>query len=382
MSRYFYIIKVSNGVHSSETVHLSEECQVSMAKIMGRSRVKWLVLPGYNIFCLAGILFFTFNRECLPSYYNKIYPLFIDFWQFTYQIVRFPVMYFFIVVAIAVSIVLVTKIIRAFRSVTPYLMFSGFILTLMFLFKALWGFNYNIPHFYAYESELEKIDTSFLFSTFIDYTDKINTGSRYITYETDKSILHQNIIALLDKVHDPFYEFDIHRASPGVIKPVFSGTFLNFNTAGMYFPFTGESLYDKGLHPLQLPPVIVHEWFHASGITDEGQCNFFAWLVCTFYIRDEFVNYTADLDLWFDLSRVVRRINPELHKRETERLTPEVKRHFQEIRDNGQRYSSAFDWIQHRFYNFYLKSQGISEGTLNYGKSLNYALNYLSGERG
>lgn len=340
-------------------------------------RNKLIILIGYHLLCLILIFLLTYNKAILAFTYDKLYPIYIVFWDFIHRVIRFPLMYIFVVSSVIFLILLIVNIIKRYRNLQPYLMLSGFVITLILLFKILWGFNYQLPHFKTFDSDLEKIDTSFLFSTFIDYTEKINTRAQTVDYPIDKKTLHRDIVSLLDDVHEPFEHFGIWRTNPKVLKPVLPGTFLHFNTAGMYFPFTGESLYDRGLHPLQLPPVVIHEWFHASGITDEGQCNFFAWLIGTYYIDDPYVNYTADLDLWFDLSRVVRKIHPELHKTELEKLSPVVKKHINEMRENGRQYSSAFDWVQNKIYNFYLNSQGISEGTLNYGKSLNYALNYL-----
>jgi hypothetical protein len=50
---------------------------------------------------------------------------------------------------------------------------------------------------------------------------------------------------------------------------------------GIYFPYTGESYLDPSLHALEKPFTIAHEMAHSYGVTDEGEANFIAWVVCT-----------------------------------------------------------------------------------------------------
>lgn len=149
----------------------------------------------------------------------------------------------------------------------------------------------------------------------------------------------------------------------------------------MYFPYTGECLVDFGLHSLQLPSVASHEWFHGSGVTDEGHCNFLAWLMCTRYSDNIFLNYAGELDIWRDMAYLVRSINPIFYNEIIQNLNPKVIVELREIQENSQKFSSEFDFIQRTIYNNYLKSQGVSEGVKSYGKVINYVLSYLETEK-
>ena len=46
------------------------------------------------------------------------------------------------------------------------------------------------------------------------------------------------------------------------------------------FPTYSRPHVDKGLHELAQPYIMAHEVSHAFGVTDEGECNFLAALIC------------------------------------------------------------------------------------------------------
>src|SRR5690606_23696764 len=57
-----------------------------------------------------------------------------------------------------------------------------------------------------------------------------------------------------------------------------AGTLLRVRTTGIYIPQSLEGHIDKGLLAVEKPFTPAHGMAHGYGVTDEGACNFIAWL--------------------------------------------------------------------------------------------------------
>ena len=56
--------------------------------------------------------------------------------------------------------------------------------------------------------------------------------------------------------------------------------FRRAGVAGMTDPFFLETLVASDVLPFERPMVVMHEWAHLAGVTDEGEANFMGWLAC------------------------------------------------------------------------------------------------------
>ncbi|MBK7474743.1 MAG: DUF3810 domain-containing protein [Haliscomenobacter sp.] len=148
-----------------------------------------------------------------------------------------------------------------------------------------------------------------------------------------------------------------------------AGIFLRFSTAGLYLPFTGEGHIDPGLHPVQWPYVMAHELAHGYGFGDEGTCNFWAYLACI-QSGDLAIEYAGRLGYWRYLASVYRKSDPQSFQRARDKLPPGIKNDLKAISEAMNRYPDLIPVLQYRVYDAYLKSQGISEGMLNYDRVL------------
>ncbi len=151
------------------------------------------------------------------------------------------------------------------------------------------------------------------------------------------------------------------------IRMVWPGTLLRFNTSGIYFPLTGEGHVDAGLHSLQVPYVMAHEMVHGYGITDEGSCNFIAWLACT-RADNIYIRYSGHLMYFRYLGSAVRRRDPEGYAAFRQNLPPGVLADLNSINANNDKFDEIVPELRDVVYDNYLKSQGISDGMASYSR--------------
>ncbi|MBK9107787.1 MAG: DUF3810 family protein [Saprospiraceae bacterium] len=144
-----------------------------------------------------------------------------------------------------------------------------------------------------------------------------------------------------------------------------SGSLLVWSAAGIYIPFSGESLMDPGLHTLAQAFTIPHELAHAFGVTHEAVCNFIAYKVCH-QSPDPLIRYVAAFNYLKYLLADFRRINPNQYKRIFENLHPLVKTDLLEVHKQHDSYPEFIPAIRSWIYDRYLKSHGMPEGEFTY----------------
>ncbi|MBR9920528.1 MAG: DUF3810 domain-containing protein [Bacteroidetes bacterium] len=145
------------------------------------------------------------------------------------------------------------------------------------------------------------------------------------------------------------------------------GILLRFNTSGVYLPWTGEGHVDAGLHPVQLPFVMIHEMGHGYGFTDEGTCNFLA-VAGGLKSKEPFIRYAVLLGYWRYLASNVRPYAREAYSHIHNRLSPGILADLKAIYEYQDAYPELFPKLRYAAYDTYLRAQGIREGILNYDR--------------
>ena len=164
------------------------------------------------------------------------------------------------------------------------------------------------------------------------------------------------------------------------LREVVPGGLLSFNTSGVYFPLTGEAHVDGGLHALQKPFTVAHELLHGYGITDEGACNFLAWLSVT-RADNLYLRYSGHLTYYRYLGAAVRRRDPAGYAAFRERLPLGVRADLDSIARNNDRYVEIAPGVRHAVYDGYLKSQGVSGGAASYSRIIDLIVAWRSARR-
>jgi hypothetical protein len=140
-------------------------------------------------------------------------------------------------------------------------------------------------------------------------------------------------------------------------------------------PFAIEGQIDEGLHPIQYPYVMAHEFGHSYGFTDEGVCNFLALLAC---MRSDLpvVRYSALRSYWIYLARDVRRLDEDIYRSAYQRLPRSVIVDYAAVREQMDLFPDILPDLRDLMYDTYLKTNGVTAGLSSYGQVVGLALAY------
>ncbi len=240
------------------------------------------------------------------------------------------------------------------------------------LFFWLWGFNYcstepeKIMRITSQNSSENELYDMLLVSkdTLEKMTKRSDFQNRYETINTRKidSLVKQFCSQNINN------QLIINKYLPNTairqIQP--NGWLSGFGASGIYNLFTGECNIDNDLHHIQKPSTIAHEFTHAYGITDEGFCNFVAYIVCSqspnFQDR-----YSAELMFWRTIAREYKQFDPEKYANLRSTLSAEI---ITDLNDINKTILEKPVFIENHteIYDHFLKAQGEEEGVLSYDK--------------
>ena len=142
---------------------------------------------------------------------------------------------------------------------------------------------------------------------------------------------------------------------------------MRFSTAGIYIPYSGEGHVDAGMLPVQIPFTMAHELGHGYGVTDEGECNFLAYIVCT-TADDPMVRFSGLLAYWRYVAAEYRRFAPEAYKEQYNALPDLVRTTLQSIYENNRKYPDIMPQTRNLVYDTYLRSNGVDGGLVSYNR--------------
>lgn len=260
--------------------------------------------------------------------------------------------------------------------------FVGFLLKIaawgggiIFFFMLLWGFNYARPPLEKQlQIKLEKLDTSEIVKEVFFSAQKATEWRSKImaadTFSLDDSYFQGNIeqqarealSKTLKKLGFPV----AGRVRGRLLDP--AGLLLRTRISGIYIPFIGEGHIDAGLHILQQPFTMAHEMAHGLGFTDEGDCNFLAYLACQ-TSDDMAIKYSGELTYLRYVLGEWRANDSTAYKQARRNLPKGIIADLDAINKN---YSLYKNWISAEFqdnmYNQFLQSQGVAGGIDSYDK--------------
>lgn len=153
-----------------------------------------------------------------------------------------------------------------------------------------------------------------------------------------------------------------------------SGFLLRWNTAGIYIPHVLEGHIDKGLLSVQKPFTIAHEMAHGYGVTDEGACNFVAWLACS-RSDNQWVRFGGALTYWrySTTSMPWDSVAPVLRA-----FPPVLQRTVELINENDRKYPDILPEWRDAVYASYLKGHGVAHGLRSYNDVVVMVQQYLA----
>lgn len=240
---------------------------------------------------------------------------------------------------------------------------------LLCIFYGFWGFGYgrltvekrlNLDMRAPPAEEAEQV---------LDRVYRVLVDNLPTAQERDVERALQAIASEMEKVVEEWEGLEI--SLPRRVKRTLPGFLLSGGTAGICVPFTLEPHIDGALPAVAQVYVGAHELGHLAGYCVEAEASLIGY-VAGLRAGDRFARYSVALDLYRDLASI---FGAKERERFMARLPEEARADLKAVQESYRRYQiRKYAKLSAKVYDRYLKAQGIAEGRLNYGRSVNLFL--------
>lgn len=248
-------------------------------------------------------------------------------------------------------------------------------------FYIAWGLNYSQPNIY-YRIGMKPVEVSKAkFKKFAyQYADSLNALSNASLNNARKSISPDSIVddALKNRVRDAVLkEYNKIGYREGINKPfnqhphaktmVFTPLSSMAGVTGSMGPFFCEFTLNGDILAHDYPATYAHEFAHFLGVANEGEANFYSYIVCT-ASADKQVRFSGYYHIFF---HVLNNVFDILGEKEGERFLKHIRPEIIQRARNDRRYwlskrCKALDAAQDFIFELYLKGNHVAEGRKSY----------------
>ena len=253
-------------------------------------------------------------------------------------------------------------------------------------FYIAWGLNYSQPNIY-YRIGMKPVEVSIAkFKKFAyQYADSLNALSNASLSNASlsnarKSISPDSIVddALKNRVRDAVLkEYNKIGYREGINKPfnqhphaktmVFTPLSSMAGVTGSMGPFFCEFTLNGDILAHDYPATYAHEFAHFLGVANEGEANFYSYIVCT-ASADKQVRFSGYYHIFF---HVLNNVFDILGEKEGERFLKHIRPEIIQRARNDRRYwlskrCKALDAAQDVIFELYLKGNHVAEGRKSY----------------
>ncbi len=332
------------------------------------------ILPGIGILTLGAVMIAVF--KAFPSvtdalYTNGIFTILRVIYDFTIGYIPFAFIY--IVFPVLIYFLLRTAIEKIRKEGLLLLLASlfNFIAIFFFLFYLFWGFNYYASsvsermelHNLKLNGEYLKSELSTQYDVLIEKRLLLSIDS-ILVIPIDKRKQEKGIRNALESV---LAQLKYSTKGRVRVRELIPGILMRLRTSGIYIPYVFEGHFDSSIHPLQWNNTLAHEMAHGYGVTDEGECNFLAYLVCS-KIDDVYIQYSAEMSYYRYLARAVIRYDGEYYNSFREGLDFRILSDLDQINVYLNKYKELMPIARDKIYDNYLKAHGVEDGIVSYDR--------------
>ena len=253
-------------------------------------------------------------------------------------------------------------------------------------FYIAWGLNYSQPNIY-YRIGMKPVEVSKAkFKKFAyQYADSLNPLSNASLSNASlsnarKSISPDSIVddALKNRVRDAVLkEYNKIGYREGINKPfnqhphaktmVFTPLSSMAGVTGSMGPFFCEFTLNGDILAHDYPATYAHEFAHFLGVANEGEANFYSYIVCT-ASADKQVRFSGYYHIFF---HVLNNVFDILGEKEGERFLKHIRPEIIQLAKSDRRYwlgkrCKALDAAQDIIFELYLKGNHVAEGRKSY----------------
>ena len=255
-------------------------------------------------------------------------------------------------------------------------------------FYAAWGLNYSQPNIYE-RMNMQPVEASAqTFRKFAyQYVDSLNTT--YEKYAQERKRYKKSYNTVNNKIDKAFKErvyedvlngylnIDSNGMNMGINHPfchhdpaktmLFSHLSTMVGVTGSMAPFFSEFTLNADLQPHEYATTYAHEYAHFLGIANEGEANFYSYIVCT-ASADNAVRFSGYYHIFFHmLANVKALLGEREYKTYVSRINPDIIR----LAHHDSQYwlsrrSPMLDSAQNFIYNLYLQGNHVEGGTKSY----------------
>ncbi|WP_254918985.1 DUF3810 domain-containing protein [Segatella copri] len=247
-------------------------------------------------------------------------------------------------------------------------------------FYIAWGLNYSQPNIYD-RTGMKPVEVSEAkFKAFAyQYADSLNA----LSISSDiagSSIFSDSIVddGLKNRVRDAVLkEYNKIGYKEGINAPfnqhphaktmVFTPLSSMSGVTGSMGPFFCEFTLNGDILPHDYPATYAHEFAHFLGVANEGEANFYSYIVCT-ASADKQVRFSGYYHIFF---HVLNNVFDILGEKEGERFLKHIRPKIIQLAKSDRRYwlskrCKALDAAQDIIFDFYLKGNHVAEGRKSY----------------
>lgn len=269
---------------------------------------------------------------------------------------------------------------RAFGRVAEYLLW------VYAWFYIAWGLNYSQPNIY-YRIGMKPVEVSKAkFKKFAyQYADSLNALSNASLSNASlgnarKSISPDSIVddGLKNRVRDAVLkEYNKIGYREGINRPfnqhphaktmVFTPLSSMAGVTGSMGPFFCEFTLNGDILAHDYPATYAHEFAHFLGVANEGEANFYSYIVCT-ASADKQVRFSGYYHIFF---HVLNNVFDILGEKEGERFLKHIRPEIIQLARNDRHYwlskrCKALDAAQDVIFELYLRGNHVAEGRKSY----------------
>ena len=235
-------------------------------------------------------------------------------------------------------------------------------------FYLAWGLNYSQPIIFVRMRMMPaKVSKQTLRDFANRYVDSINYLSESISYKdlkkrTQDEVLHgYNQLPLRMGINSPFNQH------PRVKTMVFTPLSSMAGVTGSMGPFFCEFTLNGDILPHDYPATYAHEFAHFLGVANEGEANFYSYIVCT-ASADKQVRFSGYYHIFF---HVLNNAFDILGEKEGERFLKHIRPEIIQLAKSDRRYwlskrCKALDAAQDFIFELYLRGNHVAEGRKSY----------------
>lgn len=248
-------------------------------------------------------------------------------------------------------------------------------------FYIAWGLNYSQPNIY-YRIGMKPVEVSKAkFKKFAyQYADSLNALNNASLSNVRKSISPDSIVddnlknrvrdAVLKEYNKIGYREGINRPfnqHPHAKTMVFTPLSSMAGVTGSMGPFFCEFTLNGDILAHDYPATYAHEFAHFLGVANEGEANFYSYIVCT-ASADKQVRFSGYYHIFF---HVLNNVYDILGEKEGERFLKHIRPEIIQRARNDRHYwlskrCKALDAAQDVIFELYLRGNHVAEGRKSY----------------